>query len=242
VLRWVRKYHADAELLAALYYGAHLTHTERWEDLRFALRDFWRAMLCYPSFDVTAEVLEEAWRIVARLIPYEPPHPTAIVDELTRLAQFETRDSFLRALEARYHYPGGTCAFDSAKVRRASLDEPVGVTCLVIRDDAALPNRDEAIGILQEWMRFEDLDYYRIACPDCNRVRRMLFYEVLDREGIYWAKDRGDAPLELGPITPRPANWDVPLLQIQTRAARVDAGLILPRAKAALDRAKMGPI
>jgi len=241
-LQWVREYHADAELLAALHYSARLTRIERWENLRFVLRDFWRAMLCHPPFDVTPEILEETWCIVARLIPYEPPPPTVIVDELTHLVQFETRDNFLRSLEERYHYPGGTCAFESTKVRRASLDEPVGVTCLVIRDDGALPDRDEAIGILQEWMRFEDLDYYRIACPDCNRVRRMLFYEVLDREGVYWARDQGDVPLELGPIAPRPANWDAPLSQIQTRAARIDAGLILPRAKAALARVKMGPV
>jgi hypothetical protein len=53
VLQWVHDYHADAELVAALYHSAHLTHIERWHELRFALRDLWREMLRRPPFEVT---------------------------------------------------------------------------------------------------------------------------------------------------------------------------------------------
>ena len=239
VLQWIREYHADAELLAALYYGAHLTRTERWEDLRFALRDFWRALLCHPPFNVTAEILEETWHILVRLIPYEPPPPTGIVDELAHLAQFETRGSFLRALEERYGYPRGSCAFTKQTVWREPLRREDIVHCLVIGAANALPSKEVAIAMLQGWMRFEGLDYYRINNPPGGRV---LYYEALEQKGMYWAKDRGDQPSELGSIDPEAAEWDAHLSRLQRLAARIDAGLILPRAKAALAQVKMGAV
>ena len=239
VLQWVREYHADAELLAALYYGAHLTRTERREDLRFALRDFWRAMLCHPPFSITAEILEETWHIVTRLIPYEPPPPTVIVNELTHLVQFETRDNFLRALEERYSSPRGSCTFTKQTVWREPLRREDTVHCLLIRAANALPSKETAVALLQAWMRFEDLDYYRIHNPLEGRI---LYYETLEQTGVYWARDQGGEPAELGFIAPRPASWDGPLSQLRVLAVQVDAGLVLPRAKTALARVKMGTV
>lgn len=232
VLQWVRDYHADAQLLAALCYSAHLTHIEHWEELRFALRDFWRKMLRHSPFEITAETLEEAWHFVAHLIPYEPPRPTAIVDELARLAEFETEYSFLRKLENRYHYPPWSCWLDKARVRRPSSSDSVLVKCLMLRAEDALPDQEGAVALLQEWMRFENLDYYRIHSPDPNGSRKMVFYEVSEMAGVYWARDRGEDPVDFsGPIAPRSNDWDAMLSQLQTLAAQVDAELILPRPK-----------
>ena len=233
VLQWVSDYHADAQLLAALSYSAYLAHIEHREEPRFALRDFWREMLRRPYFEITPETLEEAWHFMAHLIPYEPPRPIAIVDELARLAEFETEHSFLRRLENRYHYPPWSCRLDKTKVWQASLSASVFVKCLVVRAEDALPDQDAAIALLQEWMRFENLDYYRIHSPDLNEPRKILFYEVSESAGVYWARDRGENPADFsGPIASRSTDWDAMLSHLQALAAQVDAELILLRPEA----------
>jgi hypothetical protein len=217
-----------------------LTHIERWEELRFALRAFWREMLQHLPFEITAETLEEVWHFVAHLVPYEPPRPAVIVDELAHLTEFETKSSFRRKLEKRYHYPTGSCKFDKTKVRRASFVDSVIVDCLVVHAEDALPDKDAAIALLQEWMRFENLDYYRIHSPDRSGSRRVLFYEVSKSAGVYWARDRGEEPLDFdGPITPRCTDWDTMLSHLQVLAEQVDAELVLLRPEArvaSLDR------
>lgn len=233
VLQWVRDYHADAQLLAALYYSAHLTYIEHWEEVRFTLRDFWCEMLRHPPIETTAEMLEETWHLVAHLLPYEPPRPTMIVDELARLAEFETEHSFLRRLENRYHYPPWSCWFDQARVRRPSSSDPVLVKCLVVREEDALPDQEAASALLQDWMRFENLDYYRIHSPDRNGSCKMLFYEVSDMSGVYWARNRAEDPVDFsGPIAPQCTDWDAMLSHLQALAAQVDAVLVFPRREA----------
>jgi len=235
VLQLIRgDHHSDAVLVAALYYSARLTRIGCWEQQRFSLRDFWRRMLCHPPFEITPETLEEAWYIMVSVIPYEPPLPTAIVEELVRLAAFETDDSFLRKLEERYHYPPGCCRFDDrgVSVRRASFVDSVVVDCLVVSAEDALPNLDAAIALLQEWMRFGNLDYYRISSPDRNGSRKIVFYEVSDSAGVYWARDRGENPLEFGgPIEPRSTGWDDGLSRLKALAVQVDARLSFPRVR-----------
>jgi hypothetical protein len=218
--------HSDAVLVAALYCSARLTRIERWEEQRFALRDFWREMLRHPPFEVTADMLEEAWHIVAHLIPYEPPPPTAIVEELARLAEFESHSSFLRALEERYHLPRGACSFERQSVWRVPLQRSDNIQCLVIGAENALPDKDIAVTMLREWMRFEELGYYRIHAPANDRL---LYYEGLEQKGLYWAKDRGE--MALGSITPSSTDWDAALSQTQALAAQVDAQLVFPLAR-----------
>jgi hypothetical protein len=229
VRQWVREHHADAQLLAALYYSSHLTRTQCWEDLRFDLRDFWREILRDPLLEITVEILEEVWHFVGNLLPYEPPRLPAIVKEARRLAEFETKHSFLRSLEARLDQPPGSCRFDDkVKVRRPSFTDAVIVDCLVVRAEDALPDQDAAVALLKEWMRFADLDYYRIASPDHRGSRRVFFYEVSDSAGVYWARDRGEDPVDIsGPIAPQSADWDAMLAWLEVVAEKVDAKLVL---------------
>jgi hypothetical protein len=113
------------------------------------------------------------------------------------------------------------------------FDDPVTVTCLVANAETALADQQAAVALLREWMRFKKLDYYRIACPDCNGTRRMFFYEVSESEGVYWARDRGEDPVDLeGPIVPQSADWDAPLSKLRFLAEQVDAEgvLLVPEA------------
>ena len=114
-------------------------------------------------------------------------------------------------------------------MRRVQFDGPVAVVCLVVNAETALASPDVAVSILQEWVRFEELDYYRIASPDCNGTRRVFFYEVAESIGVYWARDRGEDPVDLKvPISKRTARWDPILSQLHTIAQKVDAELVLP--------------
>ena len=225
-LGWIEEHYADAELLAALYYAARLTRTEQWEDRRFALRDFWRAMLLDLPFSVDAETLEESWLSVGDLLPDQPPLPTAIVQELRRLAEFETRQSFRRDLESKRGYPRGSCTFENVKIRRTGYTDAMPVRCLVIHSREALSTEDEALDVLRQWMRSEKLEYYRITCPDEHRASTIFFYDVPEESGIYWVKNQADTEIS-GPIHPGTTEWHDGLSVLETAAAEVDTTLDL---------------
>lgn len=223
-LRWVQgDQHADAVLLASLYYSARLVRLEHGVERRFALRDFWRAVIHRSPFELNVRVLENAWRIVAELFPYEPPLPGTITEELAQLAQFDTRDSFLRAVEERRGYPRGSCQFEKAKVYREPLGRPDDVDCLALRVDDGLLSKDVAVSLLQTWMRFEDLDYYRIRTNTSNRI---LFYEGLEQEGLYYARDL-DEEAAVGPVEREVLEWDLALARLEKLAAELEEGLVL---------------
>ncbi len=216
--------HADAVLVASLYYGALMTRLQRWEELRFALRDFWRDLVCRSPFELNAQVLENTWHMLAEPLPYEPPVPSAIVEELVQLAQFETQDSFLRAVEERHGYPRGSCRFEKAKVYRERLGRADLVDCLVAQVDDALLTKDAAVSLLQTWMRFADRDYYRICTAKGNRI---LFYESPAKEGLYYAKDLGEEETVVGLVEPEAVPWDVALAHLRTLASQVEGRLEL---------------
>jgi hypothetical protein len=118
---------------------------------------------------------------------------------------------------------------NKVKVRRVSFVDSVTVDCLVVNAENALSDLDAAIALLQEWMRFRDLDYYRICSPDPNGSRRIFFYEVSELSGVYWARDRGEKPVDVcDPIVPRSADWDNRLSRVHTLASQVDAQLVFP--------------
>jgi len=228
VLGWIEEHYADAELLAALYYAACLTRTERWDGRRFALRDFWRQMLLDLSFLISTETLEESWLLVGDMLPDHPPLPTAIVQELRWLAEFETKQSFRRDLEAKQGYPQRSCKFENVKVRRTGYADAMLVRCLVIHSGEALSTKDEALDVLREWMRFEHLDYYRIACPDKNGASTIFFYEMSEESGVYWARGRDQVPVDIDrPISASTAEWDQGLSVLKMTAAEVDTTLDL---------------
>lgn len=215
--------HADAVMVASLYYAALTARLECWDERRFALRDFWVDMLRRSPFALDARVVENTWRIVAEPLPYDPPLPGAIIEELARLARFETQDSFLRSLEQGYDYPRGSCAFEKVRVYREPLDRSDTVECLMVRVDGALPNQDAAASLLRSWMRFAERDYYRISTASGDRI---LLYEGLDKKGLYFAKDL-DKEVALGPVEAEALDWDITFSHLRGVASQVEEGLAL---------------
>lgn len=219
VLEWLHQEYAEATMLAAQYDAAYLTRQKGWQDLRFALRDFWRDWLLSQPFAITTDILEITWHIVVNAFPYDPPRPTAIVDELAALTKFETRDSLLLAIEAAYGYPRLSCTFDPVKV----LQRAQSIACLTIRVPDALASKDIAFAILGLCMWAEDLDYYRIHHPETGRL---LFYDVLRRDCVYNAKDRGEM-VEFREPPALPLPWEAPLAQLHAIAAALESELTL---------------
>lgn len=215
--------HSDSVTLAALYISAHVARLERWADRSLALRDLWRELLRHPPFEIDADVLEQTCHIVSHLFPYQPPLPSAIVKELNRLASFETRSSFLRAFEQRHNYPRGSCAFDKQTVWRQSLDRDDRVDCLMLQAQDALLDRDTAIALLQGWVRFEKLDYYRIQARSTDNL---AYFDIHDQAGLFWDK-RQKKEHKIGPIAPCPADWDDAISRLAALAKQVDERLIL---------------
>lgn len=214
VLQWIQEHHADARFIAALYHCAYLTRKEGWDELRFALRDFWRDTLADLPFNITAGILEDAWRIVAQLIPYNTPSPVAIVEELAALASFETRKSLLQKVMQRFELTSDTCYFGRRTVYREFLGREDTVECLVVGNEQPLADRDTAVSVLRTWMRGEEREYYRIQARESKQV---LFYEVTTEEGIYWTGEGSE--VELRAIYPDPVAWERPLAMLETRAA-----------------------
>ena len=218
ILDILRDYNVDAELLAATYYCAQTTRYGNWTDLRFRLRDSWRETLRRSPLEVTTALLENAWANVAHLLPYQSPSPSQIVDELAELARFTTRDRFLRTLEKRLQLPLASCKFETQPVYRKYLDGRDMVDCLVMDGDSALQDKDGAIDLVRWWMQAEELDYYRVF----NAVNgRMIYYDVVEGEGLYWAKDRGE-DTEFGPVEPLRASWTSHIDHLRALAEDVD--------------------
>jgi hypothetical protein len=209
-----------------LYYSARLTRLEKWQEQRFGLRDFWQGLLVSAPFEITAKTLEETWRIVYDLT-YESLPPLAILDELSALANFETPHSFLRELAEEYQYQPHSCAFEEVKVRRASFQDAVSVNCLVLKTIDALASKDQAIDVLRMWMRFEDLDYYRITAPGQNGSNVVLFYEVFEAAGVYWSGILEEEPVDFGQVALQPLRWEVALSPLKVLAEQLDTELIL---------------
>lgn len=226
-LKLMADHYTIPELLAALYYSAYLSRTWGWEDGLLALRDFWCTILTEQPFEITAQTLEETWCIVSPLFPYEIPVPTRIVNELKQLAYFETEFNFLRMLESEYRCSPFSCKFDKTKVNRPAIRQEIFANRLLLPQNI-LFEQQQAITILKEWMRFETVDYYRLAVltPEGKEVR-LLFYETAEQSGIFWAKDTGDEPVDFDKIKLDSLDWEITLRHLQTLAAKLEKSLIL---------------
>ncbi len=218
--------YAVGEQLAALYHSAHLTRTEGWDDLRFALRDFWRAYITTQPLPITSQTLETAWRIVAERQVYEPPRPPSIIEELVALAGFETSESFRRALEEQFDLSEGGCYFERVKVHCRVRP----VNCMVLTQCQPLQEQRSALELLAHWLQQESLDYYRVCCPATHSTDYLLFYDVLNATGTYWAKAAGQDPVDFsGPLMPAALPWDEILAQLQSLAQELDGRLVFPK-------------
>jgi len=155
---------------------------------------------------VTQEILEETWYHLADVYPYDPPLPIEVVDELDGLVGFENVTAFLRSFERRQSYPVGSCRFERVDVYRETVGGTVPVECLVIDSFESLRSADEAEALIADWMRFKNLDYYRIVTPASNNAQRVALYEVQRRSGVFWDRQTKQQT-ELGPITVSPLPW-----------------------------------
>lgn len=227
VLEIMCEYNGEARLLAALFYSGRLAQGT----LRLALRDFWRFFVIETPFVFNEETVSASWRIVADLIVYEPPRPTTIANELYTLADFQTENSFLRSLETTYCFPPGSCSFDpKVKVRRTKggrVSESL-VKCLVVRQPNTQPTAKDAKALLREWMRYEELDYYRISFNLPDSKLQVLYFDVPGKAGLYWDEvTNSEEPFTaVEPIT-RP--WDAALLELTGLARQANERLRVPK-------------
>lgn len=237
VLAWVQEHHADAQVLATLFHLARLTKSKGIYQLRFQLRDFWRYLLRAEPFPMGAKVIEGTWNYVWELAPHNPPRPTNVLDELTKLAHFEIGNHFLRTVEENQAYRAQSCQFDRVDVFREKLEAKASVKCLVVRDESGLQTLAEAQQVLKSWMQFERMivadthgeppDYYRIVSPHLSDSRRLLLYEVTDGEGLYLNRDSEEGVVEFGRVESYLATWDTGLREAVKTAAIVDQDLTL---------------
>jgi len=84
-MAWIREKHTDAEFVVGLFFSAETLEAAQLTDLRFRLRDFWRSFLRRPPFDITAEILTEAWVIVGDRFRERVMHSTERPFEKWRL-------------------------------------------------------------------------------------------------------------------------------------------------------------
>lgn len=215
-LQQLEEYSNGSVFLAAFYYGAQLATHEHWEKYLFLLRDCWRAFLCKSPFPLVPSLLTNAQHLLSQLLPYDPPSAVQIVDQLVLLAQFETRANFLRKLEASGPYPVDSFAFIKENIVRGTVD------CLQVRVPEMLATKEAAVALLQEWMSFERLDYYRIAAEKRgNSPAPLIFYQVSNQRGKYSTREPGKQAQDLEAI-PLPArDWDSSLAKLRTLAIQL---------------------
>lgn len=223
----LREHYTVSTLLAALVDAATWAQTQNWIEEHLMLRDFWRAFLNQHRGLVTQETIEEIWLHLADAYPYDTPSPADIVEHLTALANFETRQGFLRDFEQRYCFPRGSCHIERAEVNRESQGRTSMVDCLVIEAAEALQTPDDAMRLISDWMSVERRDYYRVVSPALQRTERVALYEVEQKAGIHW--DRlARRQTDLGPITVTPAPWVAPLAHLRQLASQIQVTITLP--------------
>lgn len=225
ILPLVQEYHNDASTLAALYFSAKAVTIEGEDKQGFALRDMWRELLCQPPFPLEDRLVVETQRLLTPLFPDTPPSATTIVNQLAKLARFDTRANFLRGLEAPGRYPQNSCTFakPSPSVIRHQRGDPVPVNCLEIHAPGIDMDLETVTALLQEWMEAEELDYYRITiCDDNDPTGRacLIYYDKEDKKGKYRVKELGGRGQDLRAITLAKREWDTTLDHLHALASQ----------------------
>lgn len=223
VLDWIDEQNADHVMLASLYYGAFLSHIGRWNDARFVLRDSWRHMLLSAPWAITVESIVASSRLAYYLTPLHPPSPSEIVEELTLIAKFETRRSFIDRLRSEYGVSQGACRFERQKIFRRVLDRPDSVECLVLDWGEAPFTRDQMISTLREWRQFDDLDYYRIQSTHGSPL---VYYDVLAGRAVYSTGQNDLQVLDIATLLPMPLPCDRVLAAMEQLASRAMEALV----------------
>ena len=232
---WQREQAADARNLAAIYRAAQETDDPNWIELRIVLRDFWRSLLTSDALRVAPELLEDLWLIAAEINFFNPARPSEIVSELTHLANFNTKDRFLRELANKHRLLPGSLEIGLERVvrtinyRRTELP----VRCLYVRGDNSSVQAETAIAMLREWMRAESLDYYRIAFSNPGEPLKVLYYEVSQERGVYWDERSGEER-DIKAVEKLTAPWDVMLDAMRSQALMLDKKLSFPLTKYAI--------
>jgi hypothetical protein len=228
IVELLREHYTVSTLLAALYACATRVRTERQDRERLDLRAFWRSFLVRHAQHITQETIEETWYHIADILPYGTPTPVAIIDELTELAHFDTTAQFLRSIEQRYYYPRGSCSFERVQVQRLGATRSTMVDCLVIDAPNGLQTAEEAIAILQSWMQFKELPYYRLTSLDSDRSQRVAWYETALQSGLYWDRQT-DQAIDLHTIFPKPELWEERLTELRHYASLLKVTIHMPQ-------------
>lgn len=221
VKQWMRKNYTAAYLLASLYWGEQMTHREK--TLRLALRDTWRHLLNTQFIAITADVIEEAWIIVADLNRHEPPRPTRIFKSLAHLAEYRSGDEFKHFVEEKYGR--GQYRIEPVNVHSQGAGKKIKTQCLILPASDALSSAREATILMQAWMQFDELPYYRVVSPNLSEVKRLAFYDVQAGEGLFFDRSTGEEVMLTHISAPRP-EWNRRLTTLLNTANEVDEALI----------------
>jgi hypothetical protein len=225
-LATVREYKADAIMVAGLYAGSAFASEPDQRNLRLALRDYWRSWLLGSPFEVDEELMAQVWRLVDAMDPYKSPSPVEIVAELRDLADFETKNSFLRALENRLGLAPGSCRFE--EVPLTSGPTP----CLVIMVDNFVMTEKIARSILAYWMRAcwlrpESHANYWVCCPSLDSQKYRLLYNVETKEGRYRDPTTDLGGRRIGVVAKAQVEWQPALKALARTAHEVNSNIIL---------------
>ncbi len=199
---------ADAQTIASLYYSAYLARSQNWEQLRFDLRDCCRRIFQKSPFKITECMLNKSTEIISDLVPYESPSPAIVLDELLELTRFNTRAKFLKNLEI--HFGHKSCSFQRVTVTRDRIERGYRADCLEISEKGNIPSNNILEGILQDWLLFEKLDYYRIHVGKIKRV----IYDVKKPAIIYYDGLRETETEIHKVVRPKEFPWEKKLLEI----------------------------
>lgn len=220
-LSFFGEHKSDCLLLAALYNCAYLTRVNQWAEKLLGLREFWRNILVKRPFTINESTIEGAWIYLGSLYPYEPPTPVQILEELRKLADYETQNSFLRSIEQEFGYPANSCQIKRVKVYRPYLKDTASVDCLEISAPEAIANPETALTILQHWQRVSQLPYYRIASGDGGRL---FWYDVEAGEGLFYDKSSDLVEFDSLPLA-SPLSWEKTLEEVESIAVKMNESL-----------------
>lgn len=220
------EHHVHGQMLAAAYTGAGVAKSEGTQKSRenlallFALRDQWRALLTNSGISLAKSDLEDAWYILAEYALLNPPRPSQIAAILSELADYDTREHFVRRIEGRFHFPPHSCRITKTGIIRPALNRHTYVEQLVLVRGTPLADVKAAQTLVQEWMRVEPrLGYYRITAQVGDA---MIFYDTLEGSGAYSPDTKSASFEEFGMLSPATLAWHGSLQKLQQLAVELD--------------------
>jgi hypothetical protein len=196
-------------------------------DLRFQMRNALRSLFQIPQIAITADDIHDARRLLYMKDTNAALLASDILSLIYRLLKWESKTSFLRAIESRLSLPERSLAFaiESDIVSRGSNVMAIQVKPLLVHIPGDTWTFEFAVDILRLWHDFEHNLYYRLRSVDKTGL---AFFDTELSHGLFYIETSEVEQVIDGLPPPPPTEWEAQLLALIDQYKDIDQDISLP--------------